>query len=605
MSDEISLNRGWKSRLAALNSVPPVLRMVWQSSPFYTSLGLAFRVLAALVPVSMLWVSKLIIDQVVQVTRTHSGSIHIWWLLTAEFGLVCGGIMLTRAIDYCDSLLTDLFTKQINIRVLEHASKLDLLAFENPTFYDKLERARSQATDRVDMLSGIGRLSQQGLTLISLSTGVLLFSPWLLVLLVACVIPAFLGESHFAFLGYSLSRRLTAEQRQMDYLRLLGTSKETAKELKIFGLSRYFIQSYGRMADHVYSAHRSLARKRLVPGSLFAVLASAGQYGAYALVVFETLRGRLSVGDLTFLAGAIAGTSTNIQGFFSMFSKIADQALFLTDLLDFFAQRPSIQSKPGSLVPPRPIRKGFEFRNVCFRYPESDRLILNNFNLQLDRGERVALVGENGQGKTTIIKLLARLYDPTEGIILLDDIDLREYNVEELSKEIGIIFQDFVRYEISARENIGVGWIEEVGNEARVIEAARKSLAEAVVAKFPNGFDQMLGRRFDGGIDLSAGEWQKFALARAFMRDAQVLILDEPTASLDARSEDEVFQHFSELTQDRTTILVSHRFSTVRIAQRILVLENGRIQEQGSHEQLLEMGGRYAEFYNLQAAGYR
>ena len=539
----------------------------------------------------MLWISKLIIDRVVNaVSQPGTGFAEIGWLLVSEFGLACAGHVLTRIIDYCDSLLADKFTQQINVRILEHSSKLDLVSFESPAFYDKLERARAQATDRIDMLSGMGRLGQQFVTLVSLSTGILLFSPWLLVLLVACLIPAFLGESHFAFLGYSLSRRLTPEQRQMDYFRLLGSSKETAKELKVFGLANYFIEGYKRLSDRAYQEHRLLSSKRLWVGSLLAVLATCGHYGAYAWVVYQAVQGRVTVGELTFLTGAIAGTSGNIQIVFSMFSKIADQALFLGDLVEFFAVRPSIQSKPDAVLAPRPIRKGFEFRGVSFQYPDSDRQVLKNINLRIEPGERIALVGENGQGKTTLVKLLARLYDPTEGAIFLDGIDLREYSIEDLSKEIGIIFQDFVRYEISARENIGVGRIEEIGNELRVSEAARKSLADAVVAKLPNGLHQMLGRRFEGGADLSGGEWQKFALARAYMRDAQVLILDEPTASLDARSEYEVFQHFSELTEDCTTVLVSHRFSTVRIAQRILVLDDGQIREQGTHEQLLELG---------------
>ena len=606
MVDQALPRTGWKGRIAALKHIPTVLKIVWQSSPLLSILGLVFRGLVALIPISMLWISKLIIDRVVNaVSQPGTGFAEIGWLLVSEFGLGCAGHVLTRIIDYCDSLLADKFTQLINVRILEHSSKLDLVSFESPAFYDKLERARAQATDRIDMLSGMGRLGQQFVTLVSLSTGILLFSPWLLVLLVACLIPAFLGESHFAFLGYSLSRRLTPEQRQMDYFRLLGSSKETAKELKVFGLANYFIEGYKGLSNRAYREQRLLSTKRLWVSSLLAVLATCGHYGAYAWVVYQAVQGRVTVGELTFLTGAIAGTSGNIQIVFSMFSKIADQALFLGDLVEFFAVRPSIQSKPDAVLAPRPIRKGFEFRGVSFQYPDSDRQVLKNINLRIEPGERIALVGENGQGKTTLVKLLARLYDPTEGAIFLDGIDLREYSIEDLSKEIGIIFQDFVRYEISARENIGVGRIEEISNELRVSEAARKSLADAVVAKLPNGLHQMLGRRFEGGSDLSGGEWQKFALARAYMRDAQVLILDEPTASLDARSEYEVFQHFSELTEDCTTVLVSHRFSTVRIAQRILVLDDGEIREQGTHEQLLELGGRYAEFFNLQAEGYR
>ena len=606
MVDQVLPRTGWKGRIAALKHIPTVLKIVWQSSPLLSILGLVFRGLVALIPISMLWISKLIIDRVVNaVSQPGTGFTEIGWLLVSEFGLGCAGHVLTRIIDYCDSLLADKFTQLINVRILEHSSKLDLVSFESPAFYDKLERARAQATDRIDMLSGMGRLGQQFVTLVSLSTGILLFSPWLLVLLVACLIPAFLGESHFAFLGYSLSRRLTPEQRQMDYFRLLGSSKETAKELKVFGLANYFIE--GTRGFRTVPIGNNVCCPPRDFGSV--------HYWRFLLPVATTApmlgwsirrcRGSVTVGELTFLTGAIAGTSGNIQIVFSMFSKIADQALFLGDLVEFFAVRPSIQSKPDAVLAPRPIRKGFEFRGVSFQYPDSDRQVLKNINLRIEPGERIALVGENGQGKTTLVKLLARLYDPTEGAIFLDGIDLREYSIEDLSKEIGIIFQDFVRYEISARENIGVGRIEEISNELRVSEAARKSLADAVVAKLPNGFHQMLGRRFEGGSDLSGGEWQKFALARAYMRDAQVLILDEPTASLDARSEYEVFQHFSELTEDCTTVLVSHRFSTVRIAQRILVLDDGQIREQGTHEQLLELGGRYAEFFNLQAEGYR
>jgi ATP-binding cassette subfamily B protein len=583
-----------------------VLRMVWEAGRVLTTLGLGFRVLAALVPISMLWVSKMILDRVVHaVTGQSSIPGDIWWLLALEFGLACAGNVLARVIDYCDSLLADQFTKHISVRVIEHASTLDLVSFEDPSFYDKLERARVQATDRLAMLTAVGRMGQQFVTLVSLSAGVFLFSPWILVLLVACVVPAFLGESHFAFLGYSLSRRLTPQRRELDYLRVLGTSREGAKEMKIFGLGKYITERYRTLADNIFKENRNLATRRVFVGSLLGVLGAVGYYGAYTLIVYRTLKGSLTIGEMTFLAGAIAGSSSNIQLLFSTFSSIADQALFLTDLIEFFAVRPRIQSKRNALPAPRPIKKGFEFRNVSFRYPGSQRLVLHDLNLRLEPGERIALVGGNGGGKTTFVKLLARLYEPTEGAILLDGVDLREYSMEDLNREIGIIFQDFMRYEMSARDNIAVGRIEELYNQSRVFEAARKSLADGVVEKLPNGFKQVLGRRFEGGVDLSGGEWQKFALARAYMRKAQVLILDEPTAALDARSEYEVFCHFAELAKGCLTVMVSHRFSTVRMADRILVLEGGTILEQGTHEQLIEWNGRYAEMFNLQAASYR
>jgi len=580
--------------------------MVWQAGPGLTAAGMGLRLIAAVIPVGMLWVSKLIVDTVVAVVSHRAGSVpNIWWLLAAEFALACGGNVLGRAIDYCDALLADQFTKDVSVRVMEHATRLDLASFEDPVFADKLERARVQSTDRLGMLSGIGRMVQQAITLVSLAVGVFYFSPWLLLLLFVCTIPAFLAESHFAFLGYSLAHSLTPLRRELDYLRVLGASKESAKELKIFGLGAYLTSRYRSISDRVYARNRALVTRRMRAGSLLAIVGAMGYYGAYALVVYRALNGSLSVGSLTFLAGAIAGTSSNIQALFSTFSSIADQALFLTDLLEFFATQPRIRSPERALPAPRPIRQGFEFRNVSFQYPGQERLILRNLNFSLEPGTRVGLVGENGQGKTTFVKLMARLYDPTGGAIFLDGHDLREYSIEELGREIGVIFQDFMRYEMSARENIGVGRIEEIENQARVEEAARKSLAHDVITKLPAGLDQLLGRRFEGGVDMSGGEWQKFALARAYMREAQVLILDEPTASLDARSEYEVFCRFADLTEGRMALLISHRFSTVRMADRIVVLQNGAIGEQGTHEELMRLGGMYSEMFELQAAGYR
>ena len=597
---------GWKKRFQALGNIPLILKMVWDASPLLTGLVVSLRVATALIPVATLWISKLIVDRVVATVSNHSPvSNDLWLLLLAEFVLVCAGNVLGRTIDYCDGLLAEMYTRHATLRVIEHATRLDLASFEDPSFVDKMERARVQSTDRLGMLTGMGRMAQQAITLATLAAGVFVFSPWLLALLFVCVIPAFLGESHFAFLGYSLAHELTPYRRELDYLRVIGASRESAKEVKIFSLGAYLCGKYAEISAHVVRQTRALSGRRARAGAFFAVLSAGGYYAAYALAVYRTISGHLTVGDLTFLAGAIAGTSSNFQALFSTFSSIADQALFLTDLLEFLNVQPRIVSPPQPLPAPRPIRQGFEFRKVCFQYPGSPRFILRDLNFRLEPGNRVALIGENGQGKTTFVKLLARLYDPSSGTILLDGVDLRDYSVEELGNEIGIIFQDFMRYEMSARENIGVGRILEIANEPRLEGAARKSLADAVIAKLPRGMDQMLGRRFEGGVDLSGGEWQKFALARAYMRDAQLLILDEPTASLDARSEYEVFCRFSELTEDRMALLISHRFSTVRMADRILVLEGGAIQEQGSHEQLLALGGRYAEMFELQAAGYR
>jgi len=384
----------------------------------------------------------------------------------------------------------------------------------------------------------------------------------------------------------------------------VGASKESAKELRLFGLSGFLSGEFARLSNQIYGQNVRLARRRLWAGAALSLFSTAGYYGAYAYVIYRTVTGALTWGTLQFLAGAIAGTSANIQSVFSTFSSIADQSLFLTDLVEFLKVRPKISSKPDAIPAPRPIRDGFVFEQVTFAYPGIRRAVLDRLDLRIEPGERIALIGENGEGKTTIVKLLTRLYDPTAGRILLDGVDLRDYSIEDLHSQIGVIFQDFMRYEMTARQNIATGRIDLLEDGA-VETAARKSLADQVIERLPKGYDQLLGLRFEGGVDLSGGEWQKVALARAYFRDAQVVILDEPTASLDARSEYDVFQRFAELTQGKTALLISHRFSTVRMADRIAVLENGRIVEHGSHRQLLSLGGRYSGMFELQAAGYR
>ena len=597
---------GWQERLSALRHVPPVLKIVWRSGPLVVTMGLIFRLFASLLPIALLWIAKLIIDSIVHVVASHQPvGPGFWWLVAAEFGLAVCGSFLGRTIDYFDALLADKYTRHVSIEVMKHAASLDLATYEDPVFYDRLERARVQATDRLGMIQSIGRLVQQVITAVSLSVSIIVFSPWLLLLLIAGVIPAFLGESHFAFLGYATNFRQTPIRRQLDYLRVLGGSREAAKELKLFGLKEFLIERFTRLSDQIYHENVGLARRRLAAGALLSMVGTAGYYSAYVFIVWRTIHGVLTIGELTFLSGAIVQASGNIQQIFSTLASIADQSLFLTDLLAFFEMRPTIFSKPNALPAPRPMVRGFEFRNVSFRYPGSSRLVLNGLNFRLSPGERVALVGENGQGKTTIVKLMTRLYDPLEGHILLDGIDLREYSLEDLYREIGVIFQDFMRYEMTVRENIAVGQIETLKRIEPLQEAAKKSMAAPVIERLPFNYEQMLGRRFEGGVDLSGGEWQKVALARAYLRNAQMLILDEPTAALDARSEFEVFRRFAELTTGKTALFISHRFSTVRMADRVVVLENGRITEDGSHEQLASLGGRYAEMFELQAAHYR
>jgi ATP-binding cassette subfamily B protein len=598
--------KDWHDRFHSLKNVPAIFRMVWEAAPGVVAASVSIRLAAALLPVGMLMVTRRIIDAIYIVTSQHTLlPVGFWYLVALEFGLACLVIILARLVDFCDTCLNELYTRHVNIRIMRHAATLDLHSYEDPQFYDRLERARVQGADRVGMIQESGQMIQQLVSVISLAVGICIISPWILIALIVCVVPEFLAETKFAFLSYSQSVQQTPARRELDYLRLLGTSKESAKELKLFGLGPFFSGRYESISDEIHQQNVGLATRKLMFGSLLALLGTVGYYGTYAYGIYLTLTGKLTLGTLTFLAGAIAAASTNIQSVFLTFSRIADHALFLTDLIEFFGVRPKIVSKVGGLPGPRPIREGFEFRNVSFRYPRKPKPVLDNVNFRLEPGERIALVGANGHGKTTIVKLMTRLYDVTSGQILLDGVDLREYDLEDLWKNIGVIFQDFVKYDMTVADNIATGKIDERNNPFRIRAAAFKSLAENVVHKLPFNYDQMLGCRFEGGVDLSGGEWQKIALARAYLRDAQLLILDEPTAALDARAEHEVFQRFADLTKGKMSVLISHRFSTVKMSDRILVLENGRIAEQGGHNQLLRSGGSYAEMFELQAAQYR
>lgn len=582
-----------------------LLRLAWECGPWVVCASLACRLTGAMLPIAMLGVAKAILDAV-QV-RFTSGALRddFWWLVGAECTLAIAGALLGRLGGFFDALMADRFARHVSVKVMTHAASLDLATYENPAFHDVLDRARLQATDRIAMVQSFGALIQQSVTVITLSAGIIYFSPWLLVLLVAAVVPTFIGESHYAFLGYELGLRQTPTRRAIDYLRVLGSSKESAKELKLFGLAPFVMREYTRLSDDIYGQNVSLARRRLWAGAALSVFSTGSYYAAYAYVIYRTVNGDLSWGSLQFLAGAIGGASGGIQALFGTFGSIADQSLFLTDLAKFFAVRPTVQSRPDGVPAPRPMCDGVVFENVSFAYPGSQRQVIDRLNLRIGVGERIALVGGNGQGKTTLVKLLTRLYDPTGGRILLDGVDLREYRLDDLHREFGVIFQDFMRYDMTVRQNIAVGRMDDMPTPSAIELAARQSLAHDVVSRLPLGYDQLLGRRFDGGVDLSGGEWQKVALARAYLRDAQLLVLDEPTAALDAHAEFEVFQRFSELTAGKTALLISHRFSTVRMADRIIVLDQGRIAEQGTHAQLVGRGGGYAEMFELQASSYR
>ena len=567
--------------------------------------NIAIRIIVAFLPVGIGIIGRFIIDGINRIRLHQPLPEHFWWLVAAEMTLAVIMGILTRSVDYFDNLLADRYTHHVSVEVMRKAAALDVTVYEDPIFYDRLERARVQATDRLAMIQQMGRLIQQTVTALAFSAVLVKYSPFLLILLVVGIIPAFLGESHFAFLTYAKNFRQTPLRRQMDYLRQVGGSKEAAKELKLFNLSNYLTERFSVLSHTIFEQNVALNRRRLFWGGVLAIVGQLGYYAAYGYSILRTIQGHYSIGDLTLIITAIMQAMANIQQAFSTASGVADQALFLTDLLAFFEMKPRVESKADGMRTPRPIMRGFEFRNVSFAYPGTTRRVLSNFNFTLSPGERIALIGENGQGKTTIVKLITRLYDPTEGEILLDGVDLREYDLSDLHAEIGVIFQDFMRYEMTARENIAVGRIEVPHAPEEIEYAAEKSLAAGVIARLGGGYDQMLGRRFEGGVDLSGGEWQKLALARAYLRDAQLLILDEPTAALDARSEMQVFERFAELTEGKMALLISHRFSTVRMADRIVVLEGGHLVEEGNHAQLMALGGRYAAMFEMQAASYR
>lgn len=585
--------------------------MIWAVSPKLSIWNILLRLVQAALPLAMLYVGKEIVDEVVHFAANRS-DMAAWWQLPDSLwfwvGLECFLAVLSsligRAITLTDSLLGDLVNNDSSVMIIRHAASLDLFQFEDATFYDKLERARTQTAGRTALMSMVLSQGQDLFTVIFLAGGLVVFNPWLLLILVVAVIPSFIGETRFNRESYSLSRSWTPERREIDYLRYIGASNETAKEIKIFGLEGFLADRFKVISDRYFLANQKLAIRRASWGALFSALGTVSYYAAYIFVIGLAVLGQITIGTLTFLAGSFARLQSLLQSIVSRFSRIAEMSLYLQDLFDFLELKPISQSHAGKKRMPRPFREGFRFENVGFKYPGTEIWALRHLTFTLKPGEKLALVGENGAGKTTLVKLLAHLYEPSEGRILLDGVDLCEYDPEDLRREIGIIFQDYVRFMFTAGENIAVGNIAEESNHPRIEDSAHKSLADDVIDSLPKKYDQMLGKRFSGGVDLSGGQWQKVALARAYMRDAQLIILDEPTASLDARAEHEVFLRFAELMKGKAAVLISHRFSTVRMADRILFLEHGELLELGSHEELLEKGGKYAELFRLQAKGY-
>jgi ATP-binding cassette subfamily B protein len=612
----------WREKLVVLGSLPKLLRLVWRTHRPYTVAMVVLRVVRGFIPVATLWIAKLIIDAVIQATHGR-GMATLWRYVAIELAIVLGGEFLARASALVESLLGDLFSNDVSERLMRHAATLDLAQFEDAAFYDHLERARQQTTGRIGLIAQLLSMAQDGLTLATLAVALVAYNPWLLLLLAAAVFPGFVGETHFAALSYSLLFRRTPERRELDYLRYVGASDETAKEVQMFGLAPWLTQRYHDLARRYFEENKRLSIRRGAVSAALSIVATGGYYAAYVVILRQAAAGGITIGTLTFLAGSFMRSRDLIQRLLLAASDIYAQSLNLRDLFAFFEIRPTISTRAGAVMVPAAIRDGFVFENVGFQYPGSERWAVRNVSFGIRPGERVALVGENGAGKTTLTKLIARLYDPTEGRVLLDGRDLRDYDLGSVRQAIGVIFQDFVRYDMRFDENVGVGEIAvtrpylEAANAERasgapadgipgsIADAAQRSLASSLLPRLPGGYRQMLGRRFADGVDLSGGEWQKVALARAYMRRAQLLILDEPTAALDARAEYEVFLRFSELMAGRTAVIISHRFSTVRMADRIIVLDGGRVVEEGTHAALAGRGGLYAELFEMQAAGYR
>ena len=554
----------------------------------------------------MLWIGKEIIDEVILLMNNEGAELRrLYYLIGIEFALAILSDIFNRLISLTDGLLGDLYSNKSSVNLIQKTSQVALADLEDAEFYDKLERARRQTTSRVSLMSNVLSQMQDIITVASLISALIYFYPILIVLLVISIIPSFANELKFSKSSYSLQRSWTTERRELDYMRMIGASDVTAKEVKLFGLADFISKSFEKIADKYYKANKKLAISRTIWGGTFHIIGDIAYYCAYVFIVLKAVSGSVSIGELSFLAGSFGRLRNQLQSIFSRFSAINESALYLQDYFDFIDAEFNSHEDFEKYPMPKTLNQSIEFRNVSFTYPQSDKAVLENISFKLKKGEKLALVGENGAGKTTLIKLLLRLYEPSKGEILIDGIDIRHYPKEAFQQFFGAIFQDFVKYYLTAKINIAVGNIDEVDNDEKIVSSAINSLANKVIDELPEGYDQGLGKRFKKGVELSGGQWQKIALARAYMSDAQVIVLDEPTSALDAKAESEVFQRFIGLTEGRTSIIISHRFSTVRMADRILVLKDGAILEIGTHEELMEHGQLYAELFSLQAAGYQ
>ena len=595
----------WLSGFISLKYLPRFFSLIYNVSPKLFISNTTLRLIKAVFPIVLLWLGKEIIDEIILHTTTENVEFNrLYTLIAIELVLVVLNDIISRVILLTDGLLGALYGNASSVELIQKTARVEISDLEDSEFYDKLERARRQTTSRVSLMSAVLSQGQDLITIISLVSALLYFYPILILLLAISIIPTFINELKFSKSDYALQRSWTPERRELDYMRMIGASDVTAKEVKLFGLANFISESFTKIADKFYSQQKKLNIKRTIFGSAFHILSDLAYYGAYVFIALKAAVSVVTIGGLTFLAGSFSRLRSNLQTIFLRFTQINESAMYLQDYFEFIDVELKSDIGFEQKALPTEVKEGFEFKNVSFNYPNSEHSVFENVSFKLPKGEKLALVGENGSGKTTLIKLLLRFYEPTAGAILMDGIDLRHYDKEAYQKFFGAIFQDFVKYYLTARVNIAVGKITDLDNKEKIKDSAVRSLAHEVIDTLPKGYNQELGRRFKKGVELSGGQWQKVAIARAYMSDAQVLILDEPTSALDARAEYEVFQRFIGLTEGKTSIIISHRFSTVRMADRIMVLKDGKILEMGTHEELLANKTLYAELFNLQAEGY-
>ena len=593
----------------ALQNAVRVFKLVWETNPKLTLLMSVLTGASALIPAATAWVSKLVFDEVGEAVTSGVDTVDIRAiiaLMLAFLGITAVGFLLRNAQAATRSILGDLFTNRTNLMLLDKSESLDISYFENAAFYDRLENAQREARDGpMQIVSESFGIVQNSITLLSMIGLLLRFEWWVFLVVLITTLPALVVEIRYSRERFRLQTWRSPTVRRLAYFRWLITNDDYIKELRIFDLGRYLINLYRRTFDRFFRENTSLTLRSNAAGFALQALGVAGSAAILGFITFQAMLRRITLGDLALYFQAYQQTVNSTTQLLQGVTSIYERGLFVNNFFEFLEFEPLIPAESGGVQVPDPIKEGIVFEDVHFTYPGTDTPVLRGVSFRISPGESAAFVGSNGAGKTTVIKLMCRFYEPNSGTIRIDGIDIREFDTASLRRQIGVIFQDYGRYQETAYTNVGYGSIEDLGDKERVREASRKSGAQRVIEDLPDGYQTQLGRWFRDGVNISIGEWQKIALARGFMREAQLLILDEPTSSLDVQSEHEVFERFRDLTADKMAILISHRFTTVRMADNIIVIDDGKIIEQGTHEALLELGGRYSVLFNMQAEAYR